>query len=135
MNHYTMRKVWLSCGSGFALYGLAVSLWRGEPVLGGLLGGGIAAGGLALIALAALLIAGALWLARHTQLGEVAAWKAGTLFGIAAYAAIYGVALQLAVGTVFPDPDKLRLALDLFPYIFLMGIPLFNAIRKRPPLS
>ena len=83
MNHYTMRKVWLSCGSGFALYGLAVSLWRGEPVLGGLLGGplggGIAAGGLALIALAALLIAGALWLARHTQLGEVAAWKAGTL--------------------------------------------------------
>lgn len=86
-------------------------------------------------ALMAVMVAGGLLLARRTMLGEVAPWKAGALYGIALYSLMYGLVLPWRFGTAFPDPDRLRTALTLFPHVALVGIPVFWLVRRKPPLS
>ena len=133
-----------------ALYATTISLLRGGSgvqvwleLASGPLGDGAAQWGIAGVlagvaihfALLAGMIAGGLWLARHTRLGAVAPWKAGTLYGLALYCVMYGLVLPLRFGAPFPDPDKLKLAIGLFPHIFLVGIPLFYLVRRTPQLT
>ena len=144
------RRIWLLCGTFDALYAAALTalrggdvprMWRG--VAAGPFGdgandwgaGGILAGLLVHLALMAVMVGAGLWLARHTPLGQVAPWKAGTLYGLALYCVLYGLVLPLRFGAPFPDPDKLRLALDLFPHIFLVGLPMFYLFRRMPQPS
>ena len=144
------RRIWLLCGTLDALYAAALTalrggdvprMWRG--VAAGPFGdgandwgaGGILAGLLVHFALMAVMVGAGLWLARHTPLGQVAPWKAGTLYGLALYCVLYGLVLPLRFGAPFPDPDKLRLALDLFPHIFLVGLPMFYLFRRMPQPS
>ena len=45
---------------------------------------------------------------------------------------MYGLILHLRFGAPFPNPDRVKLAIGLFPHIFLVGIPLFTLFRKTP---
>ena len=143
-------RAWLLCGVLAALYATAISLLRGGTAAQVWLGvasgpfgdraaqwglAGVLAGIAVHFALMAGMIALGLWLARHTPLGEVAPWKAGTLYGLALYCVMYGLVLPLRFGVRFPDPDKLKLALDLFPHIFLVGLPLLYLFKRTPRLS
>lgn len=150
-----MRELWLRllilCGAADAAYASALTLVRGDGDLGALWRG-VAAGpfgdgarhwgvGGALLGVAvhfaimAAMVATGLWLARRSVLGEVAPWKAGTLYGIALYIVMYGFLLPARFGVPFPNPDRIKLALALFPHVFLVGIPIFWLIRKRPEPS
>lgn len=62
--------------------------------------------------------------------GRVAWWKSGTLFGLMVYICVFGL-LALAFGRPFPDPDRLRTALGMFPCVVLVGWPLALAARGR----
>ena len=140
----TWLKTWLLCGTLDASYATAAaallgkstaSVWLG--VASGPLGDGAqqwgAAGvlaGLAVhFALMAVMVAVGLMLARRTLLGEIAPWKAGTAYGLALYFVMYGVVLQHRFGAPFPNPDRVKLAIGLFPHIFLVGLPMFYFFR------
>ena len=69
-------------------------------------------------------------LARHTFLGEVTPWKAGTLYGLALYMVMHGLVLPWRSGVPFPDPDRLRLAIQLVPYVLFVGLPVFVLARQ-----
>ena len=144
-------RLWLLCGTLDALYatvlfaiahqGGIAGVWLG--VASGPFGDGAqqwgAAGVLAGLAvhftIMAAMVGVGLWLARKTMLGEVAPWKAGTLFGLIAYGVIYGFVLPARFGVPFPNPDKVKLALGLFPHIAFVGLPIFYAVRKMPQPS
>ena len=143
-------RAWLLCGTLDALYATGLTLVRGgdigqvwRGVASGPLGDaaqawglpGVLAGIAVHFALMAVMVAVGLWLARHTPLGDVAPWKAGTLYGLVLYCVMYGLALPLRFGTPFPNPDKVKLALGLFPHIFLIGIPMFYVFRRTPQPS
>ena len=143
----TGRQIWLVCATLDALYATALAMLSGANVAGvwrgvasGPIGkaanawgaGGSIVGLLVHFALMAVMVAVGLWLARHTPLGQVAPWKAGTLYGLALYCVMYGLVLPLRFGAPFPNPDKLKLALDLFPHIFLVGLPMFYLFRRTP---
>ena len=143
-------RAWLLCGMLDALYATAASLVRGSTaaqvwlgVASGALGDSAADWGLAGVlagiavhfALMAAMAALGLWLARRTPLGDVAPWKAGTLYGLALYCVMYGLVLQQRFGAPFPNPDKLKLAIGLFPHIFLVGIPMFALFKRTPQPS
>ena len=143
-------RAWLLCGVLDAIYATAASLLRGGTaaqvwlgVASGPLGDGAADWGLAGVlagiavhfALMAAMVAVGLWLARRTPLGDVAPWKAGTLYGLALYCVMYGLVLPQRFGTSFPNPDKLKLAIGLFPHIFLVGIPMFALFKRTPQPS
>ncbi|HNJ46861.1 MAG TPA: hypothetical protein PK479_00390, partial [Novosphingobium sp.] len=68
-------------------------------------------------------------------LGSVAPWKAGTLYGIALYAVMYGLVLPTRFGVPFPNPDRIKLALGLLPHVLLVGVPMFVLFRRKPALS
>ena len=63
-----------------------------------------------------------------------AALQNGQVDGIL-YSLMYGLVLPWRFGTAFPDPDRLRTALTLFPHVALVGIPVFWLVRRKPPLS
>lgn len=141
-------QAWLLCGTLDALYATILTMLRGGStaaqvwltVATGPFGDRAAAWGLAGVlaglavhfALMAVMVAAGLWLARKTLLGEVAAWKAGTFYGIGIYAAMYGLVLSQRFGAPFPDPDRLKLAIGLFPHIFLVGLPIFYLFKRMP---
>ena len=143
-------KAWLLCGTLDALYATALSALRGGDVPGVWLGVasgpfgkaashwgwlGVLAGLLVHFAIMAVMVAVGLRLARRGPLGDIAPWKAGTLYGLVLYGVMYGLVLQWRFGTPFPDPDKIKLALGLFPHIFLVGIPIFYLSRRTPQPS
>ncbi len=143
-------KGWLLCGTLDALYATIVTLLRGgslaETWLGVAAGpfgdgaqhwgtGGVLAGLALHFAIMAAMVAAGLWLARNSPFGDVAPWKAGTLYGLLLYSVMYGLVLHFRFGAPFPNPDRIKLAIGLFPHIFLVGIPLFYLFRKTPPLS
>jgi hypothetical protein len=74
-------------------------------------------------------------LAQRTILGQVAPWKAGTLYGLALYMLMYGLVLPWRFGVPFPNPDRLRLAIGLAPHVLLVGLPIFILTRQTlgPP--
>ena len=138
-------KAWLLCGTLDALYATFVALLRGTSTATVWLGvasgpfgdgtrdwgaGGILAGLAVHFALMAAMVAVGLWLARRTLLGEVAVWKAGTLYGIAIYAVMYGLVLSQRFGVPFPNPDRIKVAIGLFPHIFLVGLPMFYLFKR-----
>ena len=143
-------KAWLLCGTLDALYATIVTLLRGGTaaqtwlsVASGPFGDRAAAWGLPGVlaglavhyALMAVMVAAGLWLARKTRLGEVATWKAGTLYGLALYYLMYGLVLPQRFGVPFPDPDRIKVALGLFPHVFLIGLPLFTLFKRTPQPS
>ena len=143
-------KAWLLCGTLDALYATIVTFMRGgsiaETWLGAAAGpfgdsaqqwgaAGVLAGLAVHFAIMAGMVAAGLWLARNSPFGEVAPWKAGTLYGLLLYSVMYGLILHLRFGAPFPNPDRVKLAIGLFPHIFLVGIPLFTLFRKTPPPS
>lgn len=71
-----------------------------------------------------------LLLARSTILGDVAPWKAGTLYGLALYMVMYGLVLPWRFGVPFPDPDRMRLTIGLFPHVAFVGLPIFIRVRR-----
>ena len=139
-------RAWLLCGTLDALYATASALVRQTSVAGVWLGvasgpfgdgaqqwgaAGVVAGLMVHFALMAVMTAVGLLLARRTLLGEIAPWKAGTAYGLALYFVMYGVVLQQRFGAPFPNPDRIRLAIGLFPHIFLVGIPMFVLFKRR----
>ena len=143
-------KAWLLCGTLDALYATIVTLLRGgtaaqtwlsvasgpfedRAATWGLTG--VLAGLTVHFALMGVMVAAGLWLARKTMLGQVATWKAGTLYGLALYYLMYGLVLPQRFGVPFPDPDRLNVALGLFPHIFLIGLPMFTLFKRTLPLS
>ena len=143
-------KAWLLCGTLAALYATILALLRGSSaaqvwlfVATGPFGDRAATWGLAGVltglavhfALMAVMTGAGLWLARKTMLGAVATWKAGTIYGLALYYVIYGIVLPQRFGAAFPDPDRIKVALGLFPHVFLIGLPLFYLFKRTPPLS
>ena len=136
-----LHAAWTSLAARLYEGGDPAALWRGVAAVpfgeaARQWGAGGAALGLAVhFALMALIAALGLTLARRTVLGDVAAWKAGALFGIALYAVIHGLVLPWRFGTAFPDPDRLRAALALFADVILVGLPIFWLVRRRLPPS
>ena len=143
-------KAWLLCGTLDALYATTLTALRGGDVPGVWLGvasgpfgdaashwgwAGVLAGLLVHFAIMAAMVAIGLRLARNGPLGDIAPWKAGTLYGLVLYGVMYGLVLQWRFGTPFPNPDKVKLAFGLFPHIFLVGIPMFYLFRRTPPPS
>lgn len=143
-------KAWLLCGTLAALYATIINLVRGFSPVGVWLGvasgpfgdgarqwglPGVLAGLAVHFAVMAVMVAVGLWLARNTPLGEVAPWKAGTLYGLVLYCVMYGLVLSQRFGAPFPNPDRVILALGLFPHIFLVGWPMFTLFRRMPQLS
>ena len=143
-------KVWLLCGTLDAFYatilttlrgGSAAQVWLfvasgpfGDSAAGWGLTGVIA--GLAVhFALMAVMTGAGLWLARKTMLGAVATWKAGTVYGLALYYIMYGIVLPQRFGVAFPDPDRIKVALGLFPHIFLVGLPMFTLFKDLDAAS
>lgn len=154
-NAAPLRRLWLHllilCGSLDAAYATVLAMVRGNGDVGALWRG-VAAGpvgdaannwglagallGVAVhFAIMVVMVAAGLWLASRTPLGEVAPWKAGTLYGIVLYAVMYGIVLHLRFGAPFPNPDRIKLALGLFPHIAFVGIPIFHLFRRKPRLS
>lgn len=146
-----LRAVWLRalllCGTLDALYATGLTAIRGGDLAGVWLGvasgpfgdgaktwgaAGVLAGLAVHFAIMAVMVAVGLRLARNGPLGDVAPWKAGTLYGLVLYGVMYGLVLQWRFGVPFPDPDKVKLALALFPHVFLVGIPMFYLFRKTP---
>ena len=139
-------KAWLLCGTLDAIYatiltmlrgGSAAQVWRlvstgpfGDGAAGWGLGS-VFAGLLVHFALMAAMVAAGLLLARRTRLGQVAPWKAGTLYGLALYYVMYGLVLPQRFGVPFPDPDRLKVAIGLFPHVFLVGWPIFFLFRNQ----
>ena len=138
-------KAWLLCGLLDALYATGLTLaragdigelWRG--VAAGPFGdgakawgaGGAVAGVLVHFAIMAAMAAVALLLFRRTPLADANPWLAGTLYGLALYCVMYGLVLPARFGVPFPNPDKLKLALGLFPHIFFVGIPMALILRR-----
>src|SRR5687768_5822228 len=138
-------KAWLLCGMLDAVYasGLALvragnvgEVWRG--VASGPFGeaathwgaSGIVAGLLVHFAIMAAMTAVALVLFRRTPLADANPWLAGTLYGLVLYLVMYGLVLPARFGAPFPNPDKLKLALGLFPHVFLVGIPMALILRR-----
>ena len=149
-----LRSVWLKtvllCGTLDALYATVSALIRGGDVAGVWLGvasgpfgdgakewgaAGVLAGLLVHFAIMAVMVAVGLRLARNGPLGDVAPWKAGTLYGLVLYGVMYGLVLQWRFGLPFPNPDKAKLAIALFPHIFLVGIPMFALFKRTPQPS
>lgn len=145
MTRHAFLKAWLLCGVLDAIYATVLTIARaGSPaetwlgVAAGPLGDGAktwgAAGVLAGIAvhfaIMALMTALALWLFRRTPLADANPWLAGTLYGLALYGVMYGLVLPARFGAPFPNPDKLKLALGLFPHVFFVGIPMAMILRR-----
>ena len=143
-------KAWLLCGTLDVVYATLVALLRGTGAAGVWLGvasgpfgdgaqqwgaAGVLTGLAVHYALMAVMVAVGLGLARKTLLGEVAPWKAGTLYGIAIYAVMYGLVLHQRFSVPFPNPDRIKTAIGLFPHIFLVGIPMFYLFKRTPQLS
>ena len=144
-----LRTVWLRalllCGTLDAIYATSLTLIRGGGAAGVWLGvasgpfgdgakawgaAGVLAGLLVHFAIMAIMAAVGLRLAFNGPLGDVAPWKAGTLYGLVLYGVMYGVVLQWRFGLPFPNPDKIELAIALFPHIFLVGIPMFTLFKQ-----
>ena len=143
-------KAWLLCSTLDALYATILTMLRGGSaaqvwlfVATGPFGDRGAAWGLAGVlaglavhfALMAVMTGAGLWLAHKTMLGTAATWKAGTLYGLALYYVMYGIVLPQRFGVTFPDPDRIKVALGLFPHIFLVGLPIFYLFKRMPPPS
>ena len=138
-------KAWLLCGALDAAYASILTLaragdvgevWRG--VASGPFGQaatnlgayGVVAGLLVHFAIMAAMTAVAVVLFRKTPLADANRWLAGTLYGLALYCVMYGIVLPARFGAPFPNPDKLKLALGLFPHVFLVGIPMAFILRR-----
>jgi hypothetical protein len=138
-------KAWLLCGTLDAAYATGLTLARGGEI--GELWRGVAAGpfgdaakdwgaggalaGLAVpFALMAAMVAVGLVLFRRTPLATANRWLAGTLYGLALYCVMYGLVLPARFGAPFPNPDKVKLALGLFPHVFFVGIPVAFMLRR-----
>jgi hypothetical protein len=146
MERRLFLKAWLLCGSLDILYAAGTSLVLGRNPLG-MLGAvasgpfgdaarkwGLAGSALGLLthfAIMAVMVTAGMWLAQRTPLGDVAPWKAGTLYGLALYSVMSGIVLQLRFGTPFPNPDKLTVINELIPHIFLVGIPMFALFKRK----
>lgn len=106
----------------------------GDAALGWSMGGAVV-GVVVHFALMAAMTAVGLTLARESIFGEVAPWKAGTLYGLAVYMVMYGLVLPWRFGVPFPNPDRLRLAIGLLPHVLFVGLPIFILARRRfgPP--
>ena len=139
-------KAWLLCGTLNAIYATVLTLLRGGTaaqvwlsVATGPFGdraagwglSGVLAGLAVHFALMAAIVAAGLWLARKTMLVGVATWKAGTLYGLALYYVMYGIVLPQSFGVAFPDPDRIKVALGLFPHVFLVGLPMFYLFKRK----
>ena len=138
-------RAWLICGALDALWASMLTVVRGGKlaevwlfVASGPFGDGaldwgllgVLAGLAVHFALMAVMAGAGLWLARKTMLGQVAAWKAGTLYGLVLFFVMYGLVLPQRFGIPFPDPDRFRVALGLFPHIFLIGLPMFYLFKR-----
>jgi len=139
------RKAWLLCGTLDILYATAAAILRGGEVAAMLRGvasgpfgsaaanwgvGGAVAGLTVHFAIMAAMTAAALVLFRRTPLANANPWLAGTLYGLALYCVMYGIVLSARFGAPFPDPDKLKLAIGLFPHVFLVDIPMALILRR-----
>ena len=91
---------------------------------------GVAAGLATHFVIMAALVAGGFLLAYRSQIGTLAPWKAGTLYGLIIYGIMYGIVLQARFGIPFPNPDKLKVALGLLPHIAFVGIPIFVLTQR-----
>lgn len=111
--------VWRFVASG--PFGDAAKAWGAAGVIAGLA---------THFVIMAALVAGGFLLAYRSQIGTLAPWKAGTLYGLIIYGIMHGIVLQARFGIPFPDPDKLKVALGLFPHIALIGIPIFVMARR-----
>jgi hypothetical protein len=138
-------KAWLLCGALDAVYATVLTLARAGDI--GELWRGVAAGpfgdaakawgaGGAVLgvgvhfAMMAAMAGVALFLFRRTPLADANRWLAGTLYSLALYCVMYGLVLPARFGVPFPNPDKLKLALGLFPHVFLVGIPMALILRR-----
>ncbi|MFO1254258.1 MAG: hypothetical protein U1E37_01070 [Sphingomonadaceae bacterium] len=141
-------KLWLLGGTLDALYATMLTLLRGNGDIVALWSGvaagpfgdaargwgaaGLVAGLAVHFAIMAAMVAGGIWLARKTMLGDLAPWKSGTFYGLMLYCFMYGVVLNLRFAVPFPNPDKVKLLLGLFPHVFFVGMPIFHFARKTP---
>lgn len=138
-------EAWLLCGVLDIAYAAAAAQVMGRSPLAmlraiaagpfgnralewGVLG---SAAGLAIhFAIMAAMVAGGFWLARRTLFGEISPWKAGIFYGLMLYSVMAGIVLKWRYGLPFPNPDRMRLAIDLFPHVFLVGVPTFLIARR-----
>jgi len=145
MTRSAFLKAWLLCGTLDALYATVLTIARaGSPaetwlgVAAGPFGdgartwgaAGVAAGVAVHFAIMAAMAAAAVFLFRRAPLAEANPWLAGTLYGLALYGVMYGIVLPARFGAPFPNPDKLKLALGLFPHVFFVGIPMALILRR-----
>ncbi len=86
--------------------------------------GGAALGLAVHFVIMAVMVAVGLALLSRGSLRDIAAWKTGTLYGLILYLVMYGLVMPWRFGVPFPDPDRAKAAINLFPHIALVGIPL-----------
>lgn len=139
-------KLTALCGALTILYVAALALLRGGT-FGDLLraiaavafgppalqwgAGGAVAGLLSHFAAVAAAVAAGLALLSRPPLRALAAWKAGTLYGLALYFLFHGLVLPMRFGLPFPESDRGKLALELLAYIALIGFPVTLAAQGR----
>ncbi len=140
------------CGTLDIVYACGASVLRGakpplEAVLGvlqsvaaGPFGDGMANGGWATallglvthFAIMSVMVAFYLAVARTGRLNRVHPAVAGTIYGLILYGVMYCVVLTLRYPANFPQTDPVKIAIALFPHIFLVGIPLaYMAVRRK----
>lgn len=139
-------KAWLTAGALDAAYATVTSMVRGNgpvKVWAGVAEGpfGEAAKGwgpsAAAVGIAVhftiMAVMTAVYFTLHARSARLRAMNPvvpGTLYGLALYAVMYGVVLALRYPDVFPQTDPTKIAIGLFPHIFLVGIPIALIARR-----
>ena len=78
-----------------------------------------------------VIVAVGLTVLSRPPLADLAWWKTGLLFGLAAYLVMYGAVLPLRFGAPFPNPDRLKLFIWLLPHVLCVGWPLALIAQRR----
>jgi hypothetical protein len=138
-------RAWLICGGlDIAYAGIVTVAQRGtlpkmlRSVASGPFGDGAAEWGMggSLLGLAthfsimAAMVAFFLLIVRPFRLHSIHPWLLGALYGTVLYGVMYCVVLAMRYPANFPQSDPAKIAISLFPHIFLVGIPLALIERR-----
>lgn len=147
-------KAWLTAGVLDAAYATIMSALRGvspaqvwsgvadgpfgESAKGWGAGAALAGLGVHFAIMAAMTAVYFTAYARSARLRAMNPWMAGTIYGLLLYIVMYGIVLTLRYPENFPQTDPVKIAIGLFPHIFLVGIPIAWFARQAKagePLS
>jgi hypothetical protein len=138
-------RAWLICGALDITYAGIVTVAQGvtvpkmlRGVASGPFGDSAADWGMggSLLGLAthfsimAAMVAFFLLIVRQRRLHVINPWLLGALYGTGLYGVMYCIVLAMRYPANFPQSDPIKIAISLFPHIFLVGIPMALIERR-----